>query len=191
MYAWDISHTLVTTYHPYAQSPSALTEYLKNRLRSQRAKRLGCSLPAQVEQSVQLEHNSLQGAVQKAPATIHTIWFWTFCVCSISPLDLPGTYQSWQPYPSTGRQTAFNTNRQFTIDSPLMVLPNNLSVTADALALLHIMVTCVFHLSLLCMKKPRYLAQSEGKTSYVESDGKGSLNRVGAGIACATPGFWK
>ena len=28
-YAWDISHALITTYHPYCQSPSALTEYLK------------------------------------------------------------------------------------------------------------------------------------------------------------------
>ena len=57
-YAWDISHTLVTTYHPYCHSPSALTEYLKQRLRLQRAKRLGRSLPAQVEQSVQLERNN-------------------------------------------------------------------------------------------------------------------------------------
>ena len=57
LYAWDISHALVTTYHPYCHSLSALTEYLKQRLRSQRAKRLGRSLPAQVEQSVQLEHN--------------------------------------------------------------------------------------------------------------------------------------
>ena len=57
MCAWDISHALVTTYHPYCHSPSALTEYLKQRLRLQWAKRLGCSLPAQVEQSVQLERN--------------------------------------------------------------------------------------------------------------------------------------
>ena len=57
MYAWDISHTLVTTYHPYCHSPSALTEYLKHRLRLQRAKRLGRSPPAQVEPTVQLERN--------------------------------------------------------------------------------------------------------------------------------------
>ena len=56
-YAWDISHTPVTTYHPYCHSPSALTEYLKQKLRLQRAKRLGRSLPAQVEPSVQLECN--------------------------------------------------------------------------------------------------------------------------------------
>ena len=56
-YAWDISHALVTTYHPYCQSPSALTEYLKQRLRSQRAKRLGRSLPAQVEPNIQPERN--------------------------------------------------------------------------------------------------------------------------------------
>ena len=60
-YAWDISHALVTTYHPYAQSPSALTEYLKHKLHLQWAKRLGRSLPAQVEQSVQLERNTLPG----------------------------------------------------------------------------------------------------------------------------------
>ena len=58
-YAWDISHTLVTTYHPYCHNPSALTEYLKQKLRLQWAKRLGHSLPAQVEQSVQLERNTL------------------------------------------------------------------------------------------------------------------------------------
>ena len=57
-YAWDISHALVTTYHPYCHSPSALTEYLKQKLRHQRAKRLGCSLPAQVEPNVQLECNN-------------------------------------------------------------------------------------------------------------------------------------
>ena len=57
MYAWDISHALVTTYHPYCHSPSALTEYLKQRLRAQRAKRLGRSLPAQVESNVQPKRN--------------------------------------------------------------------------------------------------------------------------------------
>ena len=56
-YAWDISHALVTTYHPYCHSPSALTEYLKQKLRHQRAKHLGRSLSAQVEQNVPLERN--------------------------------------------------------------------------------------------------------------------------------------
>ena len=45
-------------YHPYCHSPSALTEYLKQRLRLQRAKRLGRSLPAQVEPNVQPERNT-------------------------------------------------------------------------------------------------------------------------------------
>ena len=45
-------------YHPYYHNPSALTEYLKQKLWLQRAKRLGRSLPAQVEQSVQLERNT-------------------------------------------------------------------------------------------------------------------------------------
>ena len=57
-YAWDISHALVTTYHPYCHSPSALTEYLKQKLHLQRAKRLGRSLPAQVEPDVQPERNT-------------------------------------------------------------------------------------------------------------------------------------
>ena len=57
-YAWDISHALVTTYHPYCHSPSALTEYLKHKLHAQRAKRLGRSLPAQVEPNVQPERNT-------------------------------------------------------------------------------------------------------------------------------------
>ena len=56
-YAWDISHTLVTTYHPYCQSPSALTEYLKQKLHHQRAKHLGHSPSTQVEQNVPLECN--------------------------------------------------------------------------------------------------------------------------------------
>ena len=58
MYAWDISHAFITTYHPYCHSPSALTEYLKQRLRIQRARRLGRSPPAQVELNVQPEHNT-------------------------------------------------------------------------------------------------------------------------------------
>ena len=57
LYAWDISHAHVTTYHPYCHSPSALTEYLKLKLCHQRAKRLGRSPSAQVEQSVPLECN--------------------------------------------------------------------------------------------------------------------------------------
>ena len=44
-------------YHPYCHSPSALTEYLKQKLCAQRAKQLGRSLPAQVESNVQLERN--------------------------------------------------------------------------------------------------------------------------------------
>ena len=58
LYAWEISHALITTYHPYCHSPSALTEYLKQKLRHQQAKRLGRSLPAQVEQNVQLKCNN-------------------------------------------------------------------------------------------------------------------------------------
>ena len=45
-------------YHLYCHSPGALTEYLKQKLRLQRAKRLGRSLPAQVEPNIQLERNS-------------------------------------------------------------------------------------------------------------------------------------
>ena len=56
-YAWDISHAFADTYHPYCHSPSALTEYLKAKLHAQRAKCLSCSLSAQVEQDVPLEHN--------------------------------------------------------------------------------------------------------------------------------------
>ena len=57
LYTWDISHALATMYHPYCHSPSALTEYLKQKLRSQRARHLSRSLPAQVEQDVPLECN--------------------------------------------------------------------------------------------------------------------------------------
>ena len=56
-YTWDISYTLITTYHLCCHSPSALTEYLKQKLCHQRAKHLGRSLPAQVEQDIPLECN--------------------------------------------------------------------------------------------------------------------------------------
>ena len=51
-------------YHPYANSPSALTEYLKQKLHSQHAKHLSCSLPAQAEQNVPLECNKLVVTVE-------------------------------------------------------------------------------------------------------------------------------
>ena len=47
-------------YHPYCHSPSALTEYLKEKLHRQRAKHLGRSLPAQVEPNVPLKRNSCE-----------------------------------------------------------------------------------------------------------------------------------
>ena len=46
-----------TTYHPYSHNPSALTEYLKQKLHQQRAKHLSHSHPAQVEQNIPLKHN--------------------------------------------------------------------------------------------------------------------------------------
>ena len=57
-YAWDISHTPATMYHPYHHSPGALTEYLKEKLCQQQAKRLSRSLPAQVELNIPLRCNS-------------------------------------------------------------------------------------------------------------------------------------
>ena len=69
-YAWEISHALVTTYHPYCHSPSALTEYLKQKLRHQRAKHLGRSLPAQVEQNVPLERNTPKPS-ETSPLKLH------------------------------------------------------------------------------------------------------------------------
>ena len=62
-YAWDISHTLVTTYHPYCHSPSALTKYLKQKLCHQQAKHLSHSLPTQVKQDVPLERNKHWDAI--------------------------------------------------------------------------------------------------------------------------------
>ena len=56
-YAWDISHTLATLYHPYAHEPAALTEYLKRKLQVQRAKHRSRSHLAHIEQNVPLEHN--------------------------------------------------------------------------------------------------------------------------------------
>ena len=58
LYAWDISHTLATLYHPNAHEPAALTEYLKRKLQVQRAKCRSRSHPAHIEQNVPLEHNN-------------------------------------------------------------------------------------------------------------------------------------
>ena len=58
-----------TTYHPYTQSLSALTEYLRQKLHLQRAKRLSRNHSAQVEQSVPLKHNSGIGSGLSALAT--------------------------------------------------------------------------------------------------------------------------
>ena len=44
-------------YHPYTQSPRALTEYLKQKLCLQHTKHLSCSHSTQVEQDVPLERN--------------------------------------------------------------------------------------------------------------------------------------
>ena len=52
-----ISHTLATLYHPYANEPSALTEYLKRKLQVQCAKRRSHSHPAHIEQNIPLERN--------------------------------------------------------------------------------------------------------------------------------------
>ena len=70
-YAWDISHALITMYHPYCHSPSALTEYLKQKLCHQRAKCLGRSLSAQVEQNVPLERNTVPAWVQRGLRSPH------------------------------------------------------------------------------------------------------------------------
>ena len=51
-------------YHPYCHSPSALIEYLKQKLCHQRAKRLGRSLSAQVEPDIPLEHNKKDKVIQ-------------------------------------------------------------------------------------------------------------------------------
>ena len=67
-YAWDISHALTTLYHPYTHEPLALTEYLKRKLQVQRAKRRSHSHPAQVEQNVPLEHNTLAENAQQHEA---------------------------------------------------------------------------------------------------------------------------
>ena len=59
-YTWDNSHALITMYHPCCHGPSALTEYLKQKLCIQRAKCLGRSPSAQVEQNVPLKCNITQ-----------------------------------------------------------------------------------------------------------------------------------
>ena len=53
-----------TTYHPYCHSPSALTEYLKQKLRHQQAKCLGRSCPTQIKQNVPLKRNTLHAIIK-------------------------------------------------------------------------------------------------------------------------------
>ena len=109
LYAWDISHVPVITYHLYCHSLSALTEYLKQKLRLQRAKRLGHSLPAQVEPSVQLERNnplsSIIAPFAWMPAHQHSSSFCVqhiFCLASfslsISISNTSTSYGSWRFY---------------------------------------------------------------------------------------------
>ena len=82
LYAWDISHALVTTYHPYCHNLSALTEYLKQKLRHQRAKRLGRSPSAQVKQNVPLKRNKLSNDTEWSGSE-----FWVLSTKSEGDLD--------------------------------------------------------------------------------------------------------
>ena len=93
-YTWDISHTLVTTYHPYCHSPSALTEYLKQKLCHQQAKRLSCSLPTQVEQDVPLECNTTTvGCYDKDLQD----WFYLFTRCTDTGVIVTHTLSFYRP----------------------------------------------------------------------------------------------
>ena len=89
LYAWDISHALATTYHLYCQSPGALTEYLKDKLCHQRAKRLSHSLPAQVKPNVLLRRNTLIKHTQprECPSLPHLVL----------DLDPPAMWKSSRP----------------------------------------------------------------------------------------------
>ena len=107
-YAWDISHALVTTYHPYCHSPSALTEYLKQKLHHQRAKRLGRSLPTQVEQKVPLERNNSQ--MQALVSAWQLRWACDGRCGSGLPAGNPkgGTSSGPRPSDSNSSQSAFS-----------------------------------------------------------------------------------
>ena len=87
LYAWDISHTFTTLYHPYSHEPSALTEYLKQKLHKQRAQHQSCSHHAQVEQNIPLEHD-------------------IFCRMPISPNQLlkPSGTSNGSPHPNHHNQ---------------------------------------------------------------------------------------
>ena len=60
-----------TTYHPYTQNLSALTEYLRQKLCLQCAKCLSRSHPTQVEQNVPLERNTCNRTKEGAPEVIN------------------------------------------------------------------------------------------------------------------------
>ena len=70
-------------YHLYCHSPSALTEYLKQKLRTQRAKRLGRSLPAQVKQDVPLECNTTRHLIEFVALLTKSIGIVTPLILSI------------------------------------------------------------------------------------------------------------
>ena len=58
LYTSDISHALVTMYHPYSHEPSALTKYLKQKLHLQHAKHLSRSV---TDPSMTLAHKVSPG----------------------------------------------------------------------------------------------------------------------------------
>ena len=57
---------LNTMYHPYAHSPSALTEYLRQKLGYQCAKQLSHSLSVQVKQNAPLKCNTQQAKADQS-----------------------------------------------------------------------------------------------------------------------------
>ena len=111
LYAWDISHTFITMYHPYCQSPSALTEYLKQKLCQQRAKRLGRSLPAQVEPNIPLKRNTLvQWSCQ---LNGQNNWLWSGRCISIQLQVITNKFFSVTLTPTLIQQIVFHLNSQY------------------------------------------------------------------------------
>ena len=91
-YTWDISHTLITLYHPYYPRPSALTEYLKEKLHKQHAKRLSCSHLAQVEPSIQPKRNTPPSSITHRAHNFTLVSYLMYIIC-LFYYSLDASYQ--------------------------------------------------------------------------------------------------
>src|ERR1700679_2427453 len=99
------------------------------------------------------------GVVLKAPIIHLTASSWTACrifescFCSLNHIG--------EPYVKTGRHIALYASRQLPWSSPFTELPRSFIDLRVPRALVAIILTCLCHVSLWSMKRPRYRTLSE------------------------------